>query len=212
MNMRMLIRVVVVALLGAAVALLVSCGSSGVGLIPAADAGPLQEDFEAVQQAAESGNGNCAATESALGKTQQDFLLLPATVDKGLRAHLEKGIANLRKVALEMCVEPTSTATTSTSTSTSTTPAQTSTTSTTPPNTTPSTTSTPTNTPTTPTTTTTPPNQSGGTEAGEEAGGERGGGEHAGGEGAAGEHGGGAGAVQEGGGANVGGASPGGAQ
>ncbi len=202
MNMRMLIRVVVVALLGAAVAMLVSCGSSGVGLIPAADAGPLKEDFEAVQQAAESGNGSCAATESALGKTQQDFLLLPATIDKGLRAHLEKGIANLRKVALEMCVEPTSTATTATSTSTSTTSTQTSTTNTTnttPPSTTPNTTSPPTGTQTTPTTAT-PPNPSGGTEAGEEAH-EEAGGEHAGG-----------GAVQENGGANVGGASPGGAQ
>jgi hypothetical protein len=203
MNMRMLIRVVVVALLGAAVAMLVSCGSSGAGLIPAANAGPLQEDFEAVQQAAESGDGNCTATESALGKTQQDFLLLPATVDRGLRAHLEKGIANLRKVALEMCEEPTSTATTQTSTSTSTPSTQTSTTnttnttSTTPPSTTPDTTSTPTNTQTTPTTAS-PPNPSGGTEAGEEGGD---------------EHDGGGGAVQEGGGgANVGGASPGGAQ
>jgi len=210
MNMRMLIRVFVVALLGAATALLVSCGGSGAGLIPAANAGPLQEDFEAVQRAAESGNGNCATTESALGKTQQDFLQLPATVDRGLRASLEKGIANLRKVALEMCVEPTSTATTSTTTSTTTSPPQTSTTSTTPPPTTPSTTTTPpTNTQTT-STTTTPPNPSGGTEAGDESDGEHDG-EHGG------EHGteAGPGAGHEGGGnagANVGGASPGGGQ
>jgi hypothetical protein len=143
--MRMLIRLVVVALLGAATALLVSCGSSGTGLIPAANAGPLQSDFEAVAQAAESGNGNCAATESALGKTQQDFLELPASVDKGLHARLQLGIANLRKRALAMCVQPAPTATTTTSTQTSTT-------------TTPSvTTSTPTS--TTPTTSTTTPTQ-----------------------------------------------------
>jgi hypothetical protein len=206
MNMRMLIRVVVVALLGAVAALLVSCGSSGTGLIPAANAGPLQEDFEAVQRAAEAGDGNCATTESALGKTQQDFLQLPTTVDRGLHASLEKGIANLRKVALEMCVEPTSTATTSTSTSTSTPPAQTSTTSTTPPTTTPSTTTIPPTSTQTTSTTTTPPNPSGGTEAGGESGGEHGS-----------EHGSEAspGAAQEGGGnvgANVGGASPGGGQ
>jgi hypothetical protein len=204
-NMRILIRVVVVALLGAATALLVSCGSSGTGLIPAANATPLQEDFEAVERAAEAGNGSCAATESALGKTQQDFLELPESVDKGLRTRLEQGITNLHKVALEMCTEPTSTATTSTSTSTSTPPApiKTSTTSSTPTSSTPtSTTTTSTSTSTqTPPAATTPSSPSGGTEAGGEKEGEK--------EGA------GAGAVQEGSGNNgagVGGASPGGAQ
>ena len=200
MNMRILIRVVVVALLGAATALLVSCGSSGTGLIPAANATPLQEDFEAVERAAEAGNGSCAATESALGKTQQDFLELPESVDKGLRTRLEQGITNLHKVALEMCTEPTSTATTSTSTSTSTPPApiKTSTTSSTPTSTTTTSTSTSTQ---TPPAATTPSSPSGGTEAGGEKEGEK--------EGA------GAGAVQEGSGNNgagVGGASPGGAQ
>jgi hypothetical protein len=119
-NMRTIIRLVLVGLLGAAVALLVSCGSSGTGLIPAADAGPLQSDFEAVVQAASSGNGDCAATESALGKTEQDFLALPASVDRGLHARLRAGIANLRKRALAMCIQPTpsSTATTSTPTET----------------------------------------------------------------------------------------------
>ncbi|HEY5261671.1 MAG TPA: hypothetical protein VIJ33_06125 [Solirubrobacteraceae bacterium] len=199
--MRILIRVVVVALLGAATALLVSCGSSGTGLIPAANATPLQEDFEAVERAAEAGNGSCAATESALGKTQQDFLELPESVDKGLHTRLEQGITNLRKVALEMCTEPTSTATTSTSTSTSTPPApiKTSTTTTTPTSSTP--TSTTTTSTQTPPAATTPSSPSGGTEAGGEEAGEK--------EGA------GAGAVQEGSGNNgagVGGASPGGAQ
>jgi hypothetical protein len=208
MNMRILIRLVVVALLGAAAASLVSCGSSGKGLIPATKAGPLQKDFEAVAQAAEAGDGNCARTESALGKTEQDFLELPATVDAGLHKLLEEGITNLHKRALAMCIQPASTATgtTSTPTNTITAPTKTSTTeTTTTPATTPSTTSTPTTTQTPPTTTS--PNPSGGTEAGGEHSNEHG-------SGASGEQGAGAGAVQEngGGGSNVGGASPGAGQ
>lgn len=108
------------ALLGLAAALLVACGSSGTGLIPAASAGPLQSDFEAVAQAAQSGDGNCLTTESALGKTEQDFLALPASVDAGLRRHLREGIANLRKVALEMCAQPSPSATTGTTATTTT--------------------------------------------------------------------------------------------
>lgn len=203
MNLKSFIRFTLVALLGAATALLISCGSSGKGLIPAAQAGPLQEDFEAVAQAAAAGNGNCSATESALGKTEQDFLALPVSVDVGLHKTLETGITNLRKRALSMCIQPTggSTGTTSTTTgTTTTTPAKTGTTesATTPSTTQTSTTSPATTTPTTPATTS--PNTSGGTEAGgSEAGG---------------EHGAGAGVPQENesGGANVGGASPGGGQ
>jgi hypothetical protein len=204
MNVKSLIRFTVVALLGASAALLVSCGSSGKGLIPAAQAGPLQEDFEAVARAAAAGNGNCNATESALGTTEQDFLALPASVDAGLHKVLKEGIENLRKRALSMCIQPTggTTGTTSTTTGTTTTPIKTATTETA---TTPSTTqTTTTNTSTTQTTpATTSPNPSGGTEAGGEHGSEAGG-----------EQGAGAGAVQEngGGGSNVGGASPGGGQ
>ena len=54
---------------------------SGKDLIPLANAGPLKSDFEAVQQAAESGNGDCSATEAALTKTREDFGALPASVD-----------------------------------------------------------------------------------------------------------------------------------
>jgi hypothetical protein len=129
------------ALLGVGAALLVACGTSGTGLIPAASAGPLQSDFEAVAQAAQNGNGNCLATESALGKTEQDFLALPSTVDSRLRGRLREGIANLRKVALAMCAQPSITATTgattttappTTTTSTQTTPSTTTSTQTTP--------------------------------------------------------------------------------
>ncbi len=163
MNMRILIRLVPAGLLGVATAVLVSCGSSGTGLIPSANAGPLQSDFEAVAQAAEAGNGSCAETESALGKTEQDFLALPTSVDRGLHARLKLGIANLRKQALAMCEQPTETSTTGTQTSTTST-TTTSTSTETTPSTTTSTTTTPT-TPTTAPTTTTPPSESGGTEA-----------------------------------------------
>jgi hypothetical protein len=173
-NMRILIRLVVVALLGAATALLVSCGSSGAGLIPSANAGPLQEDFEAVAKAAEAGDGDCTKTETALGKTEQDFLTLPATIDKGLHKRLEEGITNLRKQALAMCEEPTATATSTTGTPTKTTP-ETGTTSTeaTTSTETATTPTTPTNTPTTPTTSA-PPTSGGGVEAPEEGSGENG--------------------------------------
>jgi hypothetical protein len=160
MKMQTLIRSAVAALLGVLAAVLVSCGSSGAGLIPAADAGPLQSDFEAVAQDAAKGNGSCAATESALGKTEQDFLALPASVDRGLHARLEQGISNLRRRALAMCVQPTAAATTEAQPATT----QTNTTTETTPTTTETTT--PPSTPTTQTTTP-PPSESGGTEAGE---------------------------------------------
>jgi cell division septation protein DedD len=141
------IRPLCAGLLGVGAALLVACGSSGKGLIPAANAGPLQSDFEAVAQAAQSGEGNCAATEAAIGKTVQDFAALPTTVDPGLRNTLSKGITNLRRRALALCAQPLPQATSSTSTPTTTTtstqttptptPTQTTSTPTTPPATTP---------------------------------------------------------------------------
>jgi hypothetical protein len=146
MTVNRLIRLLCVALLGVAAALLVACGSSGKGLIPAANAGPLQSDFEAVAQAAQSGEGNCARTEAAIGKTVQDFAALPTTVDAGLRNTLSKGITNLRRRALALCTQPlpqatvtTSAPTTTTSTQTPPTPThtETATTPTTPPATTP---------------------------------------------------------------------------
>jgi hypothetical protein len=210
MNIRILIRLVPAALLGIAASVLISCGGSGKGLIPSANAGPLQSDFEAVARAAEAGNGSCAQTESALGQTEQDFLKLPTTVDKGLHARLQQGIENLRKQALTMCAQPAATSTTGTQTSTSsTTTTSKSTETTTQPATTTSTTTTPTGTATTPTTTT-PPSQSGGTEAREAEEGKdkseseglgKGEGENKG-----------KGKLEGSGGAGVGGASPGGGQ
>jgi hypothetical protein len=162
-----LLRGILAGLLGLAAALLMSCASSGGGLIPAADAGPLQSDFEAVERAAETGNGSCSSTEGALLKTEQDFRALPSTVNGGLRSRLEEGIVHLRHLALQACQQPGTQATvtasppkttTSTPTNTATTPTTPTTdTKTTPPPTTPSTTP----------TTTTPPGPGGGTPAGE---------------------------------------------
>ena len=119
---RAALRAGVACALGVAAALLVACGSSSKGLIPTADAGPLQSDFEAVAQAAQSGNGNCTATEVALVKTLRDFHQLPANVDAGLRSTLSQGIENLRTRALALCSQHiTSTATTGTTAKTTTT-------------------------------------------------------------------------------------------
>ncbi len=146
MSLRHGFRIPLAALLGLAAALLVSCGSSSDKLIPVASSGPLQSDFETVAQDAEAGNGNCATTDSAILKTEQDFDALPATLDTGLRQTLRQGIQNLRVRALALCVEPlvqttptTSVPKTTTSTAT-TTPTTTTTTTTTPPSTTPTTT------------------------------------------------------------------------
>jgi hypothetical protein len=139
------LRALVAALLGGAAAVLIACGSSAGGLIPASQGGPLQSDIEKVERAAEAGNGNCSATESALLKTDQDYGALPTSVNSELRKQIGTAIENLHKVAKEACEQPlaqTNTATTPTTTSTpATTPTQTTTTTTTPP---------PTTTPTTP--------------------------------------------------------------
>jgi hypothetical protein len=123
-------RLALALLLGAAAAgLLVACGSSGKGLIPSSLGEPLQSDIEAVDQAAESGDGNCTATEEALQKTEQDYAALPSSVDSGLRSNIHQGIENLRKVALNACNQPIAkTTTTKTQTTTTTTPTTTKTT------------------------------------------------------------------------------------
>jgi hypothetical protein len=121
------LRVLLAGLLGVCAALLVACGSSGKGLIPTANAGPLQSDFEAVAQDAESGEGSCTATEAAIEKTESVFAALPATVDAGLRKTLDVGIANLRHRALSLCAQPLPQTTSTTQAKTSTTPTTTST-------------------------------------------------------------------------------------
>jgi uncharacterized membrane protein YgcG len=105
-------RLLAATLLGVLAAVLVSCGSSGAGLIPAASAGPLLGDFQAVERAAREAGGKCAATKAALSKTESNFQLLPASVDAGLHGRLHEGIVALRKLALEECTQPPSPTTT----------------------------------------------------------------------------------------------------
>ncbi len=153
-------RLLAALLAGLAASALLACSGSTKGLIPASNAGPLQSDFETVQQAAENGDGDCTATEAALLKTNEDLAALPTTVDAGLRNNLRQGVANLSSRARALCAQPLPQTTTDAT-------VKPTTTATTPTTTTP-TTSTTTTTPTTPTTTpTTPttPNPGGGTPA-----------------------------------------------
>jgi hypothetical protein len=177
-----MLRLLPAGLLGAGAAVLVSCGSSGVGLIPSENAGPLVADFQAVEQAALKGEGNCAPTEAALRTTEHDFAALPASVDAGLRAKLKQGISHLHAQALELCTQPLSTTTGESTSTTPTTapPATTKTTSTAPTGTTPPTSTTPAG--TAPTATTPSSGAEGGT-APEVGGSEGGAGEGAGGNG-----------------------------
>jgi hypothetical protein len=115
--------------LGAGAATIAACGSSGGGgLIPASLGGPLHGDVEAVERAAESGNGDCTATEAALTKTKIDYGALPSSVNAELRSKIHIGIENLQKVATEACAQQllqTKTATTPKTTSTASTETQT---------------------------------------------------------------------------------------
>ncbi len=147
MTVRRLMPLLSAGLLGAGAAVLVSCGSSGAGLIPSENAGPLVADFQAVEHAALKGGGDCGPTEAALRTTEHDFAALPASVDAGLRAKLRQGISHLHGQALELCTQPLST---TTGESTSTTPT------TAPPSSTKTTTTTPTTSTTPPTSSTTP--------------------------------------------------------
>ncbi len=118
MTVRWSLRLLSAALLGVLTAVLVSCGSSGAGLIPAEDAGPLLHDFQAVEAAAKAGDGDCTSTEAALRTTESDYHALPSSVDAGLRARLEEGISHLHERALALCVQPLAQTTTGESTST----------------------------------------------------------------------------------------------
>lgn len=127
MRMRSLTPLALAALLGAAAAVLIACGSSGKGLIPEANAGPLQRDFEAIAQAAQTGDGHCTATTEAINRTERDFAALPAGVNQALRNRLSKGIRNLRERALVLCAQPLTQTTTTGTTTTTTTKTQTTT-------------------------------------------------------------------------------------
>ncbi len=116
MRMRRPIQLLLAAPLGVLAAVLVSCGSSGTGLIPAENAGPLLADFQAVERAAKAGDGSCSATEAAIRRTESDLQRLPAGVDAGLHGRLQEGVSKLRELALETCAQPAPTTATGEST------------------------------------------------------------------------------------------------
>lgn len=93
-------------LLAVTAVLLSACGGAGKNLIPIANAGPLTRDFEAVAAAAKQGEGDCAATQRAIDKTERDFAKLPQSVDEGLHERLSEGIENLVSRALLLCEQP----------------------------------------------------------------------------------------------------------
>ncbi|HUN77446.1 MAG TPA: hypothetical protein VMU32_00845 [Solirubrobacteraceae bacterium] len=130
-------RLLLAALLGVGAAVLVSCGGTGSGLIPAGNATYLESDFQAVAQAAQEGNGSCGATESAIEKTERDLRSLPSSVNADLRRHLQEGTTNLATRARKVCAQPLAGSTTTTETTTN---EKTTTAKTTPAKTTPSTT------------------------------------------------------------------------
>ena len=73
----------------------------GKGLIPVANAGPLQSDFEAVAPGGRKRRRQLHGDRSrAARRPTEDFSALPASVDRGLRSTLRQGIANLRSRAL----------------------------------------------------------------------------------------------------------------
>lgn len=111
-------RFVVAAIAVGASALLAACGGSGAGLIPSADAGPLEQDFVEVWERARSGNGSCTATSEALEKTEADFVKISASIDAGLRRRLQDGITRLHSQALEQCSHATTTSSTTVTTKT----------------------------------------------------------------------------------------------
>jgi hypothetical protein len=143
--------------LGAAAALLVACGSGGANLIPVANAGPLQNDFNAIANAV--ANGNCAEVTRALQQAHSDASALPTTVDPRLRDRINQGLADLDSRAPSECARNSTATQTSTAPTTTTQTTATQTTTTAPPttSTTTPTTTTPPPTSTTPTSTTTSP-------------------------------------------------------
>jgi hypothetical protein len=120
MSMRTDMKLSLAAVLAGSAALLSACGGSS-GLIPEGNAGPLRSDFEAVANAAESGNGNCGRTETAIARTERDFAGLPSGVDSRLRTRLSEGIEHLASQARVACRQPVGGGTATTATESSTT-------------------------------------------------------------------------------------------
>jgi chitinase len=98
--------------LGVGAALLVACGSSSSSLIPAANAGFLQSDFNAVASSVAA--GDCAETRTEVEKTQSDLASLPPTINAQLLATLTTGVQTLADRAVTECKQAAGSNTTTT--------------------------------------------------------------------------------------------------
>lgn len=157
--MRSALKVLPLAVLGIAAALLVACGDRN-GLLSSGQAGSLQDALASVQAACAAGDSGKASVAAQSFADRVDALP-PGEVDRALIQDLQDGASTLAALVPRSC---TGTAETTTTTPTTTT-ATTAPTTTTP--TTTTTTTTPTTTPTEPTTPTTPPPDNGGGTPGE---------------------------------------------
>ena len=183
--MRFAAKVVPLAVLGCAAALLVACGDRS-GLLSGSEASSLQDALAAVQSACADGEPTRA--EVAARSFGERVSALPAgTVDRRLIVNLQQGASTLDSLVAETCTTTTTPTTTTTEPTTTAVPTTTTPTTTTEP-TVPTTPTEPPPTPTTPTTPppTTAPDTGGGTTPPDGTGGAGTGGAGAGGTGGAG--------------------------
>jgi hypothetical protein len=158
--MRFAAKVVPLAVLGCAAALLVACGDRS-GLLSSSESSSLQDALAAVQSACADGQP-ARAEVAARSFGERVGALPPGTVDRKLIVNLQQGASTLDALVAQTC---TATATTPTTTTVTTTTTPTTTTTTTTEPTLPTTPTEPTPPPTTPTTpppTTTPDDGGGG--------------------------------------------------
>jgi hypothetical protein len=80
---------------------LAACGGSSAGLIPTSNATTLGDDLNAL--ALGLSNHNCASTDAALDRVNQDIFNLPSSVERKLRDNLLAGYGNLDTTARTQC-------------------------------------------------------------------------------------------------------------
>jgi hypothetical protein len=107
--------------LGFGAAALGACGSSSSSksLIPVADAGPLQNDFDAVASAI--ADHDCPGSSSAIRRAQAHVDSLPRATSEQLTQRLQDGLQTLQRQAADECVATVATTTTETTTTETTT-------------------------------------------------------------------------------------------
>jgi hypothetical protein len=159
--MRSVVKLLPLAVLGLAAALLVACGDRN-GLLSGAQAGSLKDALAAAQSACAAGDSGRAGVAARSFADRVDALP-SGEVDRRLLADLQDGATTLESLVPRTCTGAAATTTTRTTTA-PTTPTTTTTTTTTSTTTAPTTsTTTPSTVPTTPTTPTVPPDNGGGT-------------------------------------------------